>query len=137
MHCRRPIYQSGEKNKYREQYLYRIEYQTMRDCFRILRKVRELRREGIFDRLADYVDYVMSTNIELKTLRILPWKWECMQEIYNILALALIDRCAVSRNVDYLNAKNLNVLYWLPAERVKDGMPQFGARNDERNSRIA
>lgn len=136
MHCRKPIYLAGEKNKQREPNLYRIQYETMRNCFRILREVRQLRRAGNFDRLADYVDHVMSTNIEMKTLRTLPWKWEFVQEIYNTLALTLIDRFALPRNIDYLDAKNLNILYWLPTE-LADAMQQFGEHNEERNNRIS
>lgn len=146
MHCRKPIYQGGaEKKRNREQHLYRVEYQTMRDCFRILRQVRQLRRERNFERLQRYVDHAMSNNMELKTLRTLPWKWEFMQEIYNILALALIDRCAVPRNIDVLDLKNQCLLYWLPMERQKEMPHEFGGHNvysdmeriKGRNSRIA
>lgn len=141
MHCRKPIYLGGaEKKRNREQHLYRVEYQTMRDCFRILREVRRLRQERSLERLQQYVDDAISNNIELKTLRTLPWKWEFMQEIYNILALALIDRCAVPRNIDVLDLKNQCLLYWLPTEQHKSAGHNVYSdmeRRKERNNRIA
>lgn len=145
MHCRKPIYQGGaERKRNREQHLYGVEYQTRRDCFSILRQVHQLRRERNFEGLQQYVDHAIS-NIELKTLRTLPWKWEFMQEIYNILALAMIDRCAVPSNIDVLDLKNQSLLYWLPMERHKEMPHEFGEHNvysdmertQERNSRIA
>lgn len=143
MHARKPLYPISAKN--REKYLYRVEYQTRRDCFRILRDVRRFRRERDIDRLTDYVEKVMSTKIELKTQRTLPWKFEFINEVYNILALAHLDQRSVPRNVDFLDLKNHAILYLLPKDRMKDISHKFGGRNiyaeidkdDERVAQVA
>jgi len=143
MHARKPLYPISAKN--REKYLYRVEYQTRRDCFRILRDVRRFRRERDIDRLTDYVEQVMSTKIELKTQRTLPWKFEFINEVYNILALAHLDQRSVPRNVDFLDLKNHAILYLLPKDRMKDISHKFGGRNiyaeidkdDERVAQVA
>ncbi|KAH8416393.1 hypothetical protein KR222_001400, partial [Zaprionus bogoriensis] len=127
MHCRKPLYFTAEKKH--DHYLYRIEYQTLRDCFRMLRQMRQLRKERAFERLTDYVEHIMSTKIEVKTTRTLPWKWEFVQEVYNLLALAHVDRCSVPKNIDFLDLKNQGLLYWLPTDRLKDIPQEFGGRN--------
>ncbi|KAM8720556.1 hypothetical protein ACLKA7_006576 [Drosophila subpalustris] len=118
MHSRKPLYQIREKN--REKYLYGVEYQTRRDCYRILRDVRSLRQKGDIDRLTDYVEESMSTKIEIKTHRTLPWKYEFINEVYNVLALAHIDERGVPTDVDLLDIKNYSILYLLPKDRMRD-----------------
>ncbi|XP_064537155.1 uncharacterized protein p-cup [Drosophila montana] len=153
MHTRNPLYHCRQVKcrvskvceKNRENYLYRVEYQTRRDCFRMLREVHRRRQERNIERLTDYVEHIMYTSIELKTHRTLPWKWEFVTEVYNILALAHIDRCAVPKNIDFLDLKNHSMLYLLPADRVKEQAITFGGRNvygeiardDERLNRVA
>ncbi|XP_023166580.2 uncharacterized protein LOC111596540 isoform X2 [Drosophila hydei] len=125
--------------------LFRIEYQTRRDCFRMLREVHKRRQERNIERLTDYIEQIMSTNILLRTNRTLPWKWEFVNEVYNILALAHIDKCAAPKNVDFLDLNNQSALYLLAAERAKDLSVKFGGHNvyaeidkeKERQSRVA
>ncbi|XP_060663953.1 uncharacterized protein LOC132796715 [Drosophila nasuta] len=127
MHVRRPIYPIWEKH--RENYLYYVEYQTRRDCYRILRDVRRLRLEHNIDRLTDYVEHIMSTKIVLKTQRTLPWKFEFINEVYNMLGLAHIDRREVPKDVDFLNPKNQDILYRLPKDRMRNHSSIFGGHN--------
>lgn len=152
MHARNPLYHCRQVKcrvskiceKNRENYLYRVEHQTRRDCFRMLREVHRRRQERNIERLTDYVEHIMSSSIELKTQRTLPWKWEFVTEVYNILALAHIDRCAVPKNIDFLDLKNHSMLYLLPTDRVKEQTITFGGPNvyseidkdDERLSRV-
>ncbi|XP_030567311.1 uncharacterized protein LOC115767246 isoform X2 [Drosophila novamexicana] len=152
MHARNPLYHCRQVKcrvskiceKNRENYLYRVEHQTRRDCFRMLREVHRRRQEQNIERLTDYVEHIMSSSIELKTQRTLPWKWEFVTEVYNILALAHIDRCAVPKNIDFLDLKNHSMLYLLPTDRVKEQTITFGGPNvyseidkdDERLSRV-
>ncbi|XP_068159054.1 uncharacterized protein p-cup isoform X3 [Drosophila tropicalis] len=152
MHARNPLYNRNQLRGQGSQacertlnkHLYRLEYQTRRDCFRMLREVRQRRRERNIERMTNYVERIMSTYIDLKTHRILPWKFEFVNEVYNILALAHVDRCAVPTNVDFLNPKNRGLLYQLPAERTKDKSISFCGPNlyidiqkdEERHNRI-
>ncbi|KAH8274214.1 hypothetical protein KR018_008233 [Drosophila ironensis] len=128
----------------KQMHLYHVEYQTRRDCFRMLREVRALRRAGNLGRLHHYVDEIMTTFIELKTQRTLPWKWEFVNDIYNCVALAYCDLCAVPANVDFLEVKNRPLLYMLEPEKPHVAPMQFGLTNiyqemdreEERHSRI-
>ncbi|XP_030379660.1 uncharacterized protein LOC115627905 [Scaptodrosophila lebanonensis] len=137
MHARTPLYCRNYRKcrgksfceKNRENYLFRVENQTRRDCFRILREVRQLRREGNIDRLTSYVNDIMANYIALKTQRILPWKLEFINEVYNTLALAHVDRCALPKNVDLLDPKNRGILYLLPPEKIKETHFFFGGPN--------
>ncbi|XP_034486519.1 uncharacterized protein LOC117790996 [Drosophila innubila] len=143
MHARSPLYPISEQQN-REKYLFGVEYQTRRDCFRILSKVRRLRRDGDIDQLTDYVENAMSTEIEHKTQRTLPWKYEFISEIYNILALAHIDKRGVPMNIDFLDLNNFGILYLLPEDRLRELSNEFGGPNiyaeidkdDERIARI-
>ncbi|TDG39217.1 hypothetical protein AWZ03_014362 [Drosophila navojoa] len=138
-HNRSPLYQCRyekcrdtkicERNQ--QEALLRIEYQTRRECFRMLREVRKRRQERNIERLTDYVEHIMSTSLSFKTNRTLPWKWEFINEVYNILALAHIDRCALPKNVDFLDLQNHSILYLLTTERANGQIPavSFGDRN--------
>lgn len=128
MHARKPMYPISEQNN-REKYLYRVEYQTRRDCYRILNEVRKLRRDGDIDKLSDYVENAMSTYIELKTQQTLPWKFEFINEVYNTVALAHIDKRSVPQNLDYLDVKNYEILYLLPKDRMRNLFHVFGGPN--------
>nr|XP_043068914.1 uncharacterized protein LOC108131907 [Drosophila bipectinata] len=156
MHARNPLYNRtfirnsgdiGERSqrRRREAHLFHLEYQTRRDCFRMLRQVRALRRAGNVDKMSDYVEHIMSNNIELKTHRTLPWKWEFLNEVYNLMGLAHTDRCSVPANVDFLQPKNRFLLFLIPPEKkVKEISDPFGGTNmyvemhqeEERHNRI-
>ncbi|XP_033170056.1 uncharacterized protein LOC117147316 isoform X1 [Drosophila mauritiana] len=133
-----------ERHRWQEMHLFHTQYQTRRDCMRMLHEVHRRRREGDVEKLSDYVEDTMSRFIEHKTHRTLPWKFEFINEVYNILALAHCDKCAVPANVDFLQAKNRPILYLLRTEKLHDMSVQFGGpniyveieREDERHSRI-
>lgn len=133
-----------ERRRWQEMHLFHAQYQTRRDCMRMLHEVHKRRREGDVEKLSDYVENIMSGFIEYKTHRTLPWKFEFINEVYNILALAYCDKCAVPANVDFLQAQNRPILYLLRTEKLHDMSVQFGGPNiyveiekeDERHSRI-
>ncbi|XP_026837826.1 uncharacterized protein LOC6550069 isoform X2 [Drosophila erecta] len=156
LHARNPMYNrryvrqrhgriaDEERRRWQEMHLFHAQYQTRRDCMRMLLEVQRRRREGDVDRLSDYVEQIMSGFVEYKTQRTLPWKWEFINDVYNTLALAHCDRCRVPANVDFLQAQNRPVLYLLQAEKLRDMSVRFGGPNiyveiekeDERHSRV-
>jgi len=125
-------------------HLFHKQYQTRRDCMRMLQEVHRFRREGDVDRLSDYVEHIMSGFIGLKTQRTLPWKWELLNDVYNTVAMAYCDRCSVPANVDFLEPENRPVLYLLRSEKLRDISVRLGGpniyleiqREEERHSRI-
>ncbi|KAH8356151.1 hypothetical protein KR200_002447, partial [Drosophila serrata] len=137
LHAQNPLYNREHarhlsekvKHRRREMHLFHVELKTRRDCLRMLREVRARRREGDVDKLSDYVESIMSRYIEQKTHRTLPWKWEFLNDVYNILALAYLDRCTLPSNVDFLEPQNRYLLYLLRPERVRDMSVTFGGTN--------
>ncbi|EDX02612.1 uncharacterized protein LOC6525682 isoform X1 [Drosophila yakuba] len=133
-----------ERHRWQEMHLFHAQYQTRRDCMRMLHEVHRRRREGDVDKLSDYVEEIMSGFIEYKTQRTLPWKWEFINDVYNTLALAHCDRCTVPAHVDFLQAQNRPILYLLRTEKLRDMSVRFGGpniyveieREDERHSRM-
>ncbi|KAH8418331.1 hypothetical protein KR222_000109 [Zaprionus bogoriensis] len=85
-----------ERNK--EAYLFRIQYQTHRNMIADLRHVRKLREEKRIKSLGQYVEKVMGDYYVLKRDRVMCWKFEFINEIYNTLALALCEQYYVPRN---------------------------------------
>ncbi|KAH8238551.1 hypothetical protein KR032_009704, partial [Drosophila birchii] len=137
LHAQNPLYNRNytrhlsekERRRRREMHLFHVEYQTRRDCLRMLGEVRARRYEGDVEKLSDYVEDIMSSYIELKTHRTLPWKWEFLNDVYNILALAHLDRCALPSNVDFLEPRHRNLLYLLRPERYREMHFTFGDPN--------
>ncbi|XP_037725486.1 uncharacterized protein LOC119557021 [Drosophila subpulchrella] len=133
-----------ERQRRKEMHLFHKQYQTRRDCMRMLQEVHRFRREGDVDRLSDYVEHIMSGFIGLKTQRTLPWKWELLNDVYNTVAMAYCDRCSVPANVDFLEPENRPVLYLLRSEKLRDMSVRLGGpniyleiqREEERHSRI-
>ncbi|XP_067639680.1 outer dynein arm-docking complex subunit 4-like [Eurosta solidaginis] len=78
--------------KHRQAHLNHIQYQTRRNMLTILRTIRHLRERGKIDKLSKYVEEVMGDYVVLKTHRVMPWKFEFLNEVYNTLALAYTDR---------------------------------------------
>ncbi|XP_017125592.1 uncharacterized protein LOC108144954 [Drosophila elegans] len=71
--------------------LFRIQYQTRRNMFSILRTIRVLRKKNDLKRLRKFVEDVMGNYVVIKTNRLMPWKAEFMNEVYNNLALSLCE----------------------------------------------
>lgn len=102
--------------RFREASLFRIQYQTRRDMMMILRNIRQYRlnknllvrnpnnlyAEFYFvlhlKKLGTYVEEVMGDVVVLKTDRIMPWKFEFINEVYNTYALALSEQYYVPKN---------------------------------------
>ncbi|KAH8344662.1 hypothetical protein KR067_002518, partial [Drosophila pandora] len=137
LHARDPLYnrpacgEIGERtqSRRREANLFHVEYQTRRDCFRMLNEVKALWRAGNVDKISDYVEHIVAKNVEVKTYRTLPWKWEFLNEVYNLVALTYCERCTVPRHVDFMQQSNRLLLYLIPPEKVKDIMYRFGGTN--------
>lgn len=52
----------------------------------------------ILQKLGSYVEEVMGDYVVLKTHRIMPWKFEFMNDVYNTYALALSEQYYVPKN---------------------------------------
>lgn len=63
----------------------------------------------------------MGDYVVLKTYRVMPWKFEFINEVYNTLALAHADRYTVNENLLKIKEKErLLVLLRLPTDKYKD-----------------
>ncbi|XP_062136015.1 uncharacterized protein LOC133845550 [Drosophila sulfurigaster albostrigata] len=133
LQSRSPLYlvkylKSLEKNN--AAYFFRIQLQTHRNMISDLRQIRKMRKEKKIEKLSDYVEKIMSQYYVKKTNRVMCWKFEFINEVYNILALALSDQyCAPKKfNVDGPSA--LLDLLKLPNDKTKDITPfVFGDRS--------
>ncbi|XP_034659403.1 uncharacterized protein LOC117895684 [Drosophila subobscura] len=126
LHARAPMYfirynkftNKKLMDKFREDYLFRTEYQTSRNMRVVLRNIRNLRAAGNVAKLSRYVEEVMGNYVVLKTDRIMPWKFEFMNEVYNTLALAFAEQCRVPHDKNRHNDKNaLLKLLRLPTDK--------------------
>lgn len=129
LHTRMPLYYVEDvkyttkkmQEKCKREALYRWQYQTHRNMINNLRHIRKLREEKRLTELAKYVESVMGDYVVLKTNRVMCWKFEFMNEVYNNLALALIGQYT-GRNLK--NARTdyeaLNKLLNLPKDKVLD-----------------
>ncbi|KAH8298447.1 hypothetical protein KR044_003475 [Drosophila immigrans] len=116
-----------EKNK--EANLFRVQYQTFRNMIADLKHIRLLRKEKRITTLCDYVEKIMGDYYVLKRNRVMCWKFEFINEVYNTLALALCDQFVVPRNFKN-NATAMVRLLNLPREKIKDIVPfVFGDRS--------
>lgn len=109
------------QEKCKREALYRWQYQTHRNMINNLRHIQKLREEKRLTELAKYVESVMGDYVVLKTNRVMCWKFEFMNEVYNNLALALIgqytQRNLKHAKMDYGALKNL---LHLPKDKVLD-----------------
>ncbi|XP_017139713.1 uncharacterized protein LOC108154102 [Drosophila miranda] len=129
LHARAPMYYiqynkfTNKKlmDKFREDFLFRKQYQTGRNMRSVLRNIRHLRAVGNVTRLSKYVEEVMGDYVVLKTSRIMPWKFEFMNEVYNTLALAFAEQCVVPPDKNRLEDKAaLLKLLRLPTDKSWD-----------------
>ncbi|EDW60316.2 uncharacterized protein Dvir_GJ21410 [Drosophila virilis] len=137
MHSRSPFYYVSyvkflnkkmlEKNK--EAYLYRIQYQTHRNMIADLKEIRKLRKEKNVKRLTGYVEKIMGDYYVRKTNRVMCWKFEFTNEVYNTLALALCEQYRVPKNFRYSSTSMYRLLL-LPLDKAKEPVPfVFGDRS--------
>ncbi|XP_030375442.1 uncharacterized protein LOC115624752 [Scaptodrosophila lebanonensis] len=116
--------------KFREDYLFRIQYQTRRNMISVLRSIRHLRETKNVARLSKYVEEVMGDYVVLKTHRIMPWKFEFMNEVYNTLALALVEQYKVPKHFKQSERNALLKVLRLPTDKSKDFLTfVFGDRS--------
>ncbi|XP_034136350.1 uncharacterized protein LOC117588902 isoform X2 [Drosophila guanche] len=126
LHARAPMYfirynkftNKKLMDKFREDYLFRTEYQTSRNMRVVIRNIRNLRAAGNVAKLSRYVEEVMGDYVVLKTNRIMQWKFEFMNEVYNTLALAFAEQCRVPHDRNRHDDKNaLLKLLRLPTDK--------------------
>ncbi|XP_022222891.1 uncharacterized protein LOC111074426 [Drosophila obscura] len=147
LHARAPMYYlrynkfTNKKlmDKFREDYLYRMQYQTSRNMLSVLRSIRRLRAAGNVTKLSKYVEEVMGDYVVLKTDRIMPWKFEFMNEVYNTLALAFAEQCTVPPDKNRHSDKNaLLKLLRLPTDKSWDVQNfVFGDRSTHQDADIS
>ncbi|XP_001995190.2 uncharacterized protein LOC6568883 isoform X1 [Drosophila grimshawi] len=137
LQCRSPLYYVSflkypnkkmlEKN--REAYLFRIQYQTHRNMIADLRYIRKLRKAGDIENLSQYVEKIMGDYYVTKTNRVMCWKFEFINEVYNTMALALCEQYRVPKNFRP-GTKAMRQMLLLPVEKIKDIVPfVFGDRS--------
>lgn len=116
-----------EKNK--EAYLFRKQYQIHRSMHQNLKQIRKLRKEKRVKSLLKYVEKIMGENYVTKTNRVMCWKFEFINEVYNILALAISDQYSIPKNFKPSNSTILQLLH-LQTDKIKDLEPfVFGDRS--------
>lgn len=113
--------------------LARIQYTTRRMMFVALNHIRRLRKQRNVNELSSYVEQVMGDYIILKTHRLIPWKFEFINEVYNTLALAHMDQVFIPKFLDRIETskERLHVLLNIPLadERLVVNKFVFGDRS--------
>ncbi|KAH8335558.1 hypothetical protein KR074_005987 [Drosophila pseudoananassae] len=147
LHTRCPMYAQHQQKypntalwtKQKEENLYRIQYQTRRNMFKILRSIRQLIRVGDLRKLSNFIEEVMGDYTTIKTNRVMPWKFEFINEVYNYLGLARLNEFKIPSNMTVLQGKQrLLTLFKLPVEKnlelqskkPKQPGPLYLARSD-------
>lgn len=103
LQARSPLYNEKEKrcgNKAmceanRKATIFRTRNSTRRTCIIVLARIKHFRERGNIHELTNMVEEIMGDYISLKTHKIMPWKFEFINEIHNTLALAHIDRLVI------------------------------------------
>ncbi|XP_020803404.1 uncharacterized protein LOC110180108 [Drosophila serrata] len=106
--------------RYREAYLFRVQYQTHRTMNTVLKQIKVLRKAKKPQLLAKYVEEVMGDYVVLKTSRVMCWKFEFINEVYNTLALALAEQLRVPKNFNLTSSSAILRLLRMPTDKVKD-----------------
>ncbi|KAL5275744.1 hypothetical protein ACFFRR_001535 [Megaselia abdita] len=107
--------------------LSRIQYTTRRMMFIILFNIKRLREQGNIYELSRYIEQVMGDYVILKTNRMMPWKFEFINEVYNILALAYIDQIYIPKYLDAFDSskEKLYALLRVPLQDERLTINQF------------
>ncbi|XP_032587399.1 uncharacterized protein LOC6583608 isoform X3 [Drosophila mojavensis] len=116
--------------KFREALLNRIQYQTRRNMISVLQTITRLRYQKNLTRLSNYIEEVMGDYTVLKTNRIMPWKIEFINDVYNTLGLALSEQYVVPKNFR-IGEKNpvLQLLHYNPHKVKEINTFVFGDRS--------
>ncbi|KAH8281047.1 hypothetical protein KR054_008280 [Drosophila jambulina] len=129
LHTRCPMYALNQQKfpneairmKQKDESLYRIQYQTRRNIYKILRSIRLLIRAGELDKLTTFIEEVMGDYVVTKTHRVMPWKFEFTNEVYNYLGLARINEYKIPGNLTVLQGKQrLLTLFGLTNKKNKE-----------------
>lgn len=132
------------KAKNQQENLFRLQYQTRRNMFQILRNIRNLIQAKKLtvgsliitynilseiicssQKLSTYVEDVMGNYVTIKTNRIMPWKFEFINEVYNYLGLARINEFKIPADANLLTGKQrLLTLFKIPQRLVSNTTPK-------------
>ncbi|XP_017035604.1 outer dynein arm-docking complex subunit 4 isoform X1 [Drosophila kikkawai] len=128
LHTRCPMYALHQQkypnealyNKQKDENLYRIQHQTRRNIYKILRTIRLLIRAGELDKLTVFIEGVMGDYVTTKTQRLMPWKFEFTNEVYNYLGLARINEYKTPSKISVQQGRQrLLALFRLPNKNTK------------------
>lgn len=113
--------------------LQRLQAQARRDSFNFLATVKQLYAAGNVAPMFDFIEQIMTDYFPLKTLRILPRKWEIMDDIYNIAGMAYMRKLVVPPDLLQLpHSRRMAALLQIPIEHKHTGNMQaskeFGVR---------
>lgn len=85
-------------NRTKVEVLHRSQHHTRINAFLHLAKIKRLQKTN-FEAMLKYVDKIMSTVYATKTQRVFPRKFEFVNEVYNIVGLAYLNRLRVPNNI--------------------------------------
>lgn len=78
----------------------------------------------LLQKLTTYVEDVMGNYVTIKTNRIMPWKFEFINEVYNYLGLARINEFKIPADTTLLTGKQrLLTLFKIPQRLVGNPIP--------------
>lgn len=109
LQTRSPLYNEREKRCFnkvlcattKKAAFLRIKNNTRRVCIIVLTRIKQLRERGNIHELTNMVEEIMGDYISVKTNKIMPWKFEFINEVHNTLALAHMDKLVIP---DFLEA---------------------------------
>ncbi|XP_017856628.1 PREDICTED: uncharacterized protein LOC108609395 [Drosophila arizonae] len=116
LHARQPMYSKKCPNrelsrKFQEENFFRIQNQTRRNMFKTLQNIRTLIRRNDLAKLTKFVANVMDSYVAIKTHRVMPWKFEFINEVFNYLGLARINEYKISNIYKSMGRSNLLDLF--------------------------
>lgn len=121
LQARSPLYSEREKKcpkkklceREKKASMFRIQNNTRRVCQLMLKEFQDCRKRGNLYELTNSIESLMGDYIILKTNRLLPWKFEFINEVYNTLALAYIDDVVVPDYLDIFKSEEEKLLTML------------------------
>ncbi|KAH8420689.1 hypothetical protein KR222_000685, partial [Zaprionus bogoriensis] len=113
------------KAKHNQENLFRLQYQTRRNMFQILRTIRTLIQNKALRKLSSYVEEVMGNYVTIKTNRIMPWKFEFISEVYNYLGLARINEYKIPSDLKVLAGRNRMLTLFKIPQKLMESQSQI------------
>lgn len=130
LHARTPLYtktlQKYPNKRLKEEcnhhHLLRVQYQIHRNTHIILTKANQLRKRKQVEKLTSFIEEIMGDYIVIKARHVLPWRFEFINEVYNILALANIDKQVepLKNDVNFKPEERFNILLKMPKWKDKE-----------------